>query len=201
MIRIEVWSDINCPYCFIAKRNLERALEQLMIRNETEVIWRSFELDPDGETRIETDPQLEEMARQAGLDFHMDRVVSSNSFNAHRILQLARSKNLQLEDRVKERLFEAKYSLGLDINDTENLKELGGEAGLDQNEIEDVLKTDKFTQEVRMDEMRAGQLGITAVPFFIIEKEFALAGAHPVVTFVDVLTQVMDKQGGKYVNP
>lgn len=206
MMKIEVWSDVNCPFCYIGKRHLEKALENFT-DVKVEVQWRSFELDPyskppkganqtallaqkygkDRAWAEQMNKNMTAMASQAGLDFHMDRVVPANSFNAHRLIHLA--KKHQLQDSMKEKLLSAKFVEGKDIDDETVLTECGQEVGLPETEIKNLFSSDDLADAVRADEEMAGALGITGVPFFILDKKVALSGAQPVEVFLEMLRQ------------
>lgn len=205
MIKIEVWSDINCPFCYIGKRHLENALNKFPKANLVEVEWKSFELDPytnppkgsDNTERLaikygkdrawaeQMNQNMTKMAQSAGLDFHMDKVVPANSFNAHRMIHLAKLHGLQ--NQMKEKLLSLKFTEGKDISDNEVLRNAAVEIGLDKEEVQTVLESDKFGQDVRRDEEQAGALGIRGVPFFIFNKEHSLSGAQPEEVFLAML--------------
>lgn len=207
MIKIDIWSDINCPFCYIGKRHLEKALQQFS-DDDVKIEWRSFELDPlanppkgsdhltllakkYGKTRewaLEMNQNLTNMARESGLDFHMDQLVPANSFNAHRLIHLAKSSHSQ--DAMKERLLRAKFTEGKDIGDPETLKLLAIEVGLDQTEVNDLFTNERFVHEVREDEDMAVELGIRGVPFFVFNNKLGLSGAQPVDVFSEVLAKV-----------
>ena len=205
MITIEVWSDVNCPFCYIGKRHLEKSLEGR--DDEVEVIWRSFELDPmakpekglsnnemlakkygkDLAWAQQMNQNLTNMAQESGLAFQMDKVVPANSFNAHRLIHLALSHGLQ--DQMKERLLKAKFCEGRDIGDSETLVSLGLELNLPEAEIRSTLSSHQFESEVRREEEMALELGIRGVPFFVFNKKLALSGAQPVEMFQQALNQ------------
>ncbi|WPU66862.1 DsbA family oxidoreductase [Peredibacter starrii] len=208
MIQIEVWSDINCPFCYIGKRHLEAALEKFSDKGDVVVEWKSFELDPmanppkganhhellakkynkDVAWAKEMDKNLTDMARKSGLDFHMEKQVPANSFNAHRLIHLAKQNHLQ--DQMKERLLKAKFTEGKDIGDTEVLKLLGIELGLDQKELDELFSGNRFVTDVREDEEIATELGIRGVPFFVFNKKYGVSGAQPVEVFSEILDKV-----------
>lgn len=208
MLKIEIWSDINCPFCYIGKRHLEEALSRFQLPVEIE--WRSFELDPlsippkgadqtdllaqkygkDRSWALQMNANMTKMASQVGLEFHMDIVVPANSFNAHRLIHLAKSHHMQ--DAMKERLLSAKFKEGKDIDDKSSLQQLALEVGLPIKEVVMVLDGEKYSEDVRADEEMAGALGIRGVPFFVFNKKVALSGAQPVKVFEEVLEQ-MDK--------
>lgn len=202
-MKIEIWSDINCPFCYIGKRHLEKALATFS--KEVEIEWKSFELDPhthppkgsdqmellarkygkDRAWAIQMNENMTAMAKESGLNFHMDQVVPANSFNAHRLIHLAKKHNLQGE--MKERLLSAKFVEGKDIGDSAILTALAQEVGVPAHVITHLFETDEFSAEVRSDEEMAGALGIRGVPFFVFNKKVALSGAQPVETFLEVL--------------
>lgn len=209
MISIDVWSDINCPFCYIGKRHLEMALKQF--EGETEVTWKSFELDPAGHPPKDADNtellakkygrdrkwaeemnrSMTSMAKAAGLDFHMTKIIPANSFKAHRLLHLAKDEGCQ--DQLKEKLLAAKFIEGKDIEDDEVLLNSALELGLQPPDVEEVLKSQKYSEQVRADEQEAAQHGISGVPFFVINRQYALSGAQPVESFLEVLKEVAGK--------
>lgn len=149
---VEVWADVACPWCLKGKRRLEAALEQFEHRDAVEVRWRSFELHPDAPP-------------------------ATNTFDAHRLLHLAAAHGRQHE--LKERLMRGYLGEGELMSDHAALTRLAVEAGLPEDEVRDTLATDRFAAEVREDEATARGLGISAVPFFVIDRRFGLAGAQP----------------------
>lgn len=207
MIKIEVWSDINCPYCYIGKRHLELAKEQSKNPHEIQIEWKSFELDPvshpekgsdqlellaqkygrDRKWAQEMNEKITAMAMTAGIHFHMDRVIPANSFHAHRLLHLAKEKGVQNE--LKEKLFNAKFVQGKDIGSKEELLEIALEF-LSETDIKTVLESDMFSAEVRKDEAEAAQLGINGVPFFVVNRQYALSGAQPIEAFKEVFEKL-----------
>ncbi len=205
MIRLEIWSDIVCPFCYIGKRHLEAALSQFERRDEIQVVWKSFELNPMAERNPNIDvyenlsrkygqslawakQRSEEVARSAaavGLRFDFDRARPGNSFDAHRLVHLADKRNLQ--DRAEERLFAAYFTEGEQIGDPKTLHRIGVELGLDPKEVEKMLAGDDYTSEVRQEEEEAFSLGVTGVPFFLFNRKRAVSGAQPVETFLKAL--------------
>ncbi len=205
-MQVEIWSDVVCAWCYIGKRRFEEALASFAGRDDVEVTWRSFELDPEGSrepiplTRqlaekydIDADEAAERHARTTrtaagvGLELHLDRALSGNTFDAHRVIHLARAKGLQAE--AQERLFRAYFSEGRPISDRETLAELGGSVGLDADEVRGVLESDRFADEVREDELTASRLGITGVPFFVLDRRLAMSGAQPAEVMLAALEQ------------
>ena len=208
MIKVEIWSDINCPFCYIGKRHFEAALEKFPKKDQVQVEWKSFELDPtanppkgadnyellakkygkDRKWAVEMNQNLTQMAAKAGLKFDTEHAVPANSFNAHRLIHLAKQNGLQ--DQMKEKLLSAKFVECKDINDEATLVEQGLKVGLNEAEIKDVLESEKFSVEVREDETKAAQLGISGVPFFVFNQKYALSGAQPVEAFTELLSQL-----------
>ncbi|MCI1263252.1 MAG: DsbA family oxidoreductase [Tetrasphaera jenkinsii] len=212
-MRIDVWSDIVCPFCHLGRRHLELALAQFEHRDEVGVIWHSFELDRNAEAvqsgsvlekvaakygaPIEQmRAQHEEMAAAAaavGLDFQWERLVGSNSYAAHRLLHFARS--VGRESEVTDRIMRAWYSEGQAIGDPAVLQRLAVDAGLDEAAVADVLASDDFGIEVRTDEALATQIGITGVPTFVLDQKYAVTGAQPVELMLAAIRQAWDEQG------
>ena len=208
MIKVDVWSDINCPFCYIGKRHLEKALETFSRRRDVQIEWHSFELDPEanppkgadnadllakkyGKDRnwaIEMNQNMTQMAARAGLDFHMEKVIPANSFNAHRLIHLAKEQGTQ--DAMKEKLLEAKFVRGMDINDQNTLSELAKEVGLKPDTVHELWTSERFHKDVRADEIEASRLGIRGVPFFVFNSEVGLSGAQPVSVFSEVLEKM-----------
>ena len=204
-MRVDIWSDVVCPWCYVGKRRFEAALAAFPHRDSVEVHWRSFELDPraprrrDGDRiehlaakyRIERDQaeamdrQITEAARTVGLDFQLARTQGGNSFDAHRLLHLAADHGLA--DEVKERLLQGYFSEGEPIGDPVTLARLAVDAGLPAAEVDEVLAGDRYADAVRADERHAQALGATAVPFFVVDETYGIAGAQPPEVFTNVL--------------
>ncbi len=212
-MEVEVWSDVVCPWCYLGKRRLERALDAFEHRDEVTVRWRSFELDPGApprrtETAAEhlaakyglTPEQVEAswqrltgLAAAEGLEYRLPDTKGGSSFDAHRLLQLARE--LGLQDAVKERFLRAHFTEGLPLGDRETLARVAVEAGLPQDEVDEVLATDRFAQEVRDDERRAQQLGIGGVPFFAIDGRYGVSGAQSSDHLLQALREAWETRG------
>lgn len=204
-MKIEIWSDVMCPFCYIGKRRFERALEQFP--GEVEVEWKSFQLDPSMKTNPnqsvnemlaerkgwsmeyarDANKHVTEMAKAEGLEYDMDKAVVANSFDAHRLIQLAKSKHLG--DLAEEALFRSYFTEGKNIDDRDTLLAIGGEIGLDAGEVKAVLSGTAFTMEVNADIEDARRIGVTGVPFFVANRKFAVSGAQHSETFVQFLEQ------------
>lgn len=206
-MKIEIWSDIMCPFCYIGKRQLETALKQFP-ENEFEIEWKSFQLDPSitpqpgkdvytylAERKGMTLEQSKEMhkgvaerAKSVGLDYNFDKAVISNSLEAHRIIQLAKTK--KLGDEIEEIFFKAYFTGGRDLNDGPTLIELAEKAGLNKEEVLEVLQSDTlFIKEVEHDINEAQQIGVQGVPFFVFDRKYAVSGAQPVEAFVQTIKE------------
>ncbi len=204
-MHVEIWSDIACPWCYVGKRRFEAALAAFEHRDEVEVTWRSFELDPTAPREREGDAaahlaekygtsleqaqamldRMTETAAGDGLEFRFDLARGGNTFDAHRLLHLAAAHGAQ--DAVKERFMRAYLTEGELIADHAVLERLGVEAGLPADEVRDVLATDRYAAEVRDDEHTAGALGISAVPFFVVDRRIGASGAHDPEVLLDLL--------------
>ena len=205
-MRVDIWSDVVCPFCYIGKKRLEHVAEEAGI--ELEVHWHSFQLDPDapatheasnterlakkyGRSIAETEEMqrnIAAMAAEEGIDFQWQKANSGNSFNAHRIIHLAQSKGLGNE--AKEAFFHAYMTEGLAIGEREVVEEIASRIGLDNAEVEYVLDSNEFTDFVQHDEKIAReQLQVTGVPFFVFNQKLALSGAQPREVFLQVLQQ------------
>ena len=205
-MNVEIWSDVVCPWCYIGKRRFEAALARFPHREQVEVVWRSFELDPT--LPADAGPADEELARRRGLTlpearamheetermgagmgirFDFARARRGNTFDAHRVLHMA-----QAEGRgtaVLDRLLAAYFAEGEPIGDRDALARIAGSGGLDPAAVSEMLAGDAYAAEVRADEREAAALGITAVPFFVIDRRFGLAGAHPADTIREAVAQ------------
>lgn len=196
-MKIDIWSDVACPWCYVGKRRLEGALRAFEHSSEVTVIWHSFELDPGAPEAVDGEPvtrlaakyrvsRADAEAMQArmtaaaageGLQFHLDRVRSGNTHHAHRLLHLALESGRQ--DQLKERLLAAYFTEGAAVGDRRVLLGLAVEAGLDEQAAREVLQGDAFGSAVRDDEREAARLGITGVPFFVIDRTYGISGAQP----------------------
>jgi predicted DsbA family dithiol-disulfide isomerase len=204
-VKVEIWSDVVCPWCYIGKRHFEAALAAFDHRDEVEVVWRSYELDPTapperegdyagriaakyGMTREEAQVRIDRItstAAQAGLVFDFDIARPGNTFDAHRLIHLGAERGLQ--DVVKERLLAATFVEGEPIGDRETLVRLAAAAGLDPEEARTVLEGDAHAEAVRADEREAVAYAISGVPFFVIDQTYGISGAQPPEVFIEIL--------------
>lgn len=204
---VEIWSDIACPWCYVGKRRFEAALEQFEHRDDVNVTWRSFELDPGAprertgdraerlaekygmtvEQAREAEQQLTGVAAGEGLPFRFDIARSGTTFDGHRLVHLAQTHGLQ--DEMKERLLRAYFTEGELMSDPDTLVRLAGEIGIDEQEVREMLAGDRYAVEVRDDERTAGELGISAVPMFVVDRKLGASGAQPPDALLDLLRQ------------
>ena len=204
-MKINIWSDIRCPFCYIGKRKFELALEQFQHKDKVEVIWRSFQLDPGLKTQPETNvldylakikgitreqagqmhEHVKEVAQEVGLTFNFEKSVLANSLNGHRLIQLAKANDLG--DVAEELLFKAHFTDGKNIDDPETLLRIGTAIGLVEQDVRRVLRSDDFKEEVKADELLGRSIGIRGVPFFIFNDKYALSGAQSPEIFLQTL--------------
>ena len=208
-MKVEVWSDIMCPFCYIGKRNYESALEQFADKNNVEIEWYCFQLDPtipesteekvsvyqylaarkgmSYEQSVEMHKGVIETAKKAGLTYNFDKAVVANSFNAHKMIQLAKTKGLG--DAIEERLFLAYFTEGKDLGTVATLVELGKETGLKEEEIIAAIESEEFAYKVNQDIREAQNIGVRGVPFFVFNRKYGISGAQPPKAFLQTLNQ------------
>jgi predicted DsbA family dithiol-disulfide isomerase len=206
-MRIEIWSDVICPWCYIGKRNFENALVDFPNKDKVEVVWRSFELDPESPRQLPgtleemlaqkyhvsqqeaaaMNARVTEVAKVAGLDYQLAKARPGNTFDAHRLLHFAASR--QLGDKATERLMHAYFSEALPVGDRAALALLAPQFGIAEKEVLEMLESDAYADEVRADEARAAKFGIKGVPFFVFDEKTGISGAQPVEAFADALRQ------------
>ena len=209
-MQVEIWSDIACPWCYVGKRRFDAALAAFEHRDEVTVTWRSFELDPQapvarsddsathlaqkyGMTREQAQAsqrKLADVAAADGLDMRFDLSRGGNTFDAHRLVHLAEAHGLQ--DAMTERLMRAYFTEGEPIGDPDALVRLAVDVGLPEDEVRDVLATDRYAAEVRDDERTAASLGIHAVPFIAVDRRIGAAGARPPEALGELLRQAWE---------
>jgi predicted DsbA family dithiol-disulfide isomerase len=204
-MQVEIWSDVVCPWCYLGKKRFERALADFEHRDQVQVVYRSFELDPTAPQGVTTPTverlaekygmspaqagqaqrQMEDRAAADGLTFRMDGLRSGNTRDAHRLLQLAREAGLQ--DNLMERLHRAYFTDQESVFDHESLTRIASEAGLDREDVAAVLASDQYAEHVDTDEQMAQALGATGVPLFVIDRKYGISGAQPPETIASVL--------------
>ena len=211
-MRIEIWSDIMCPFCYIGKKRFDDALAQFEHKDEVEIEWKSFMLSPD----LKTDPtknnnqflaehkgiSLEEatgmnnyvtdMAAQAGLTYDFNKAIVANSFNAHRFSHFAKQYGKQNE--AEEKLFAAYFTEGKNIDDAETLMAMAAELGLDVTKLANVMGSGAYAKDVMADIDEAQELGIRGVPFFVLNRKYAISGAQETTVFLDTLQKAFAEE-------
>ncbi|MCC6371078.1 MAG: DsbA family oxidoreductase [Bacteroidia bacterium] len=223
-MKVEIWSDVMCPFCYIGKRKFEAALDKFKNKENVEIVWKSFQLNPN----LVTDPSkntiqhlaetkgwtmdytrntiayVTNMAKEVGLNYDFDKAVVANSFDAHRLIQMAKKHNKG--DAAEERLFKAYFTEGKNTADHATLIALGKEIGLNETEVKTMLAGKEFSNEVLKDLSEAEQLRISGVPFFVFDRKYAVSGAQDSQVFADTMAKawedyakthalVIDKEG------
>jgi predicted DsbA family dithiol-disulfide isomerase len=213
-LKVQIWSDIMCPFCYIGKRRIEEALQNFEHKEAVEIEWKSYQLDAsfiaspednmvehlaekyrkDNDWAQNMLDNMTQNAKTAGLDFHFEKAILANSFNAHRLLHLAKKYNLAND--LEELLFKAYLTEGKNVNDLDTLGKLGIEVGLDSEEISQVLNSDTYGSEVQQDQEEANAIGVQGVPFFVLDNKYAISGAQPAAAFLETLEKVWEE--GKF---
>ncbi len=222
-ITVEIWSDIVCPWCTIGKRRFEKGLESFAGKDQVDVIWRSYQLDPGAPTETDENvnamlarrkgisveeaasmnDHVSAMAAAEGLDFRFDRALFVNTFDAHRLIHFAATTGSMAA--ANERLLNAYFSEGRNIADHDTLIALAVEIGLDADAVRAMLAGDAYTEDVAADVRRGNAFGVRGVPFFIIDEKYAVSGAQSPEIFLTALEQawseghrlVMMEEGGE----
>lgn len=212
-MKVEIWSDIVCPFCYVGKKHLELALEQLPFKNEVEVIWRSYMLDPNlpveglnktkkaylvedkGYSLEQVEgmmKHLEAAGKEIGIDFNHDDLVPVNTLQAHRLTHFAQERGKGNE--MEEALFYAHFTAAENVGDKEVLTRLATSIGLEKAEVETFLASNQELEAVQADIEVAKNLGISGVPFFVLDQKYGVSGAQPVEVFVEALTQAYNEK-------
>lgn len=211
-MKVEIWSDIVCPFCYIGKRKFEKALENFPAREEVEIVWRSFQLDPQMkvipgqsvhqylaqrkgvslEKGKEMNAYMTQMAREVGLEYNFDKAIINNTTDAHRLLHLAKKNGVQND--LKEKLFAAYYTAGKDIADHDVLVSIGESAGLEAPDIREMLSGDEYLDKVKYDQHVAEEIGANGVPFYVFNNKYGVSGAQAPEVFEEVLNKVWEEQ-------
>jgi predicted DsbA family dithiol-disulfide isomerase len=213
-MNVEIWSDVACPWCYIGKRHFEAALAEFEHADDVSVTWRSFELDPSTPAEVPgasveiiarkygMSPEQAQAAEQrvtqtaalAGLEYHLDRSRLGSTFDAHRIVHLAKEHGLQ--DAMKERMFRARFTEGKLMSDPDTLVELATEVGLPEDQVRATLASDRFADDVRNDEDTAREFGISGVPMFVVDRQFGASGAQPPEQLLGLLRHAWESRAG-----
>jgi predicted DsbA family dithiol-disulfide isomerase len=204
-MKIEIWSDVVCPFCYIGKRRLESALAEFPDKEQIEIVWKSFQLDANAAFQEGTNiyknladkkgwtedyakqvsNQVTEMAKQEGLFFEFEKAIPANTFKAHRLIHFAATHKLQ--DKAKESLLAAFFVEGKNIEDTDSLINIGLSIGLNKTDLINLFNSEAFTNDVEIDIYDAQQIGVQGVPFFVFDRKYAVSGAQPVEVFLKTL--------------
>jgi len=210
-IHIEIWSDIMCPFCFLGKRKFEQALEQFEGKNQVQIEWKSFQLNPElvtdtamsvtdylcdvkhisREQATQMNAFIGQSGKAVGIDYHFDNVVLYNTMLAHRVLHYAKS--IGQHHEAEERFFLAHFTEGKNLDDAQTLLELAEEMKWDKSAVQQIIDTDEYTHEVRMDMYEAQQLGISGVPFFLFNEKIGVSGAQDPSVFLEALREAAEK--------
>jgi predicted DsbA family dithiol-disulfide isomerase len=209
-MKVQIWSDIVCPFCYIGKRKFEKALAAFKHQGKLTIEWKSFQLDSkliskpgknlneylaeskgwSLEHACEMNDYVTAMAEQVGLEYHLDKAIVANSLNAHRLMHLAKLNGNQ--NAVAELLFKSYFTDGENIDSHVTLERIGAEAGIDEKKIQNMLNSDEFTQEVKADIREAQDNRIRGVPFFLFNESFAVSGAQDPAIFLNALNKAND---------
>lgn len=209
---VDIWSDVACPFCYIGKRKFELALEKFTGKEQVNIVWRSFQLDPEakpvpGKTQAEVlaqkkgwsleqtrniMAQVSATAAEVGLHYNMDSVVTANTFNAHRLTHLGNKHGRQNE--VEEGLFKAYFIEGKDVGSVAVLTQIGLEAGIPEAELTALFLGNEFAGAVQIDQLEAQHVGVRGVPFFVFNKKYAVSGAQSPEVFLQVLDRVWEEE-------
>lgn len=211
-MKVDIWSDVRCPFCYLGKKKFEAALESFPEKDKVEVVWHSFQLDPNLKTQPEINTiehfvktkgvseeqakqmfdNVTKMAKEVGINFNLEKAIIANSGNAHRLIQFAKSKNLGNE--IEEALFKVHFLDRKNIDDLQVLVQTGVSIGLKKEEVKAVMETDAFSYEVKQDEMQARNIGVSGVPFFVFDDKYAVSGAQPTEIFLQTIEKVFEKE-------
>lgn len=206
-MKIEIWADYACPFCYIGKNTLDRAIETLGISDNVEIVYKAFQLDPSA-PNVSTENTITHLSKKyrvpyseaekmvnnvilhgknEGLDFRFDIVQGTNTFNAHRLTKLAGKINQS--SRLNKALYEAYFTKGINLAQIENLVEIGKTLELDSNQLNDFFESNQLENEVKWDIEEANRKGIHAVPYFLIDGKKSIKGAQPIASFIQILSE------------
>ncbi|WP_177764973.1 DsbA family protein [Flavobacterium sp. I3-2] len=211
-MKVQIWSDVMCPFCYIGKKNFEKSLANLAFKDEIEIEWKSFQLDPTlSETSGEftskqylmekkgfsesqynqMQERLNEMGKAAGIDFSVANPIAANTLKAHKILHLA--KQFGKQNEMEELLFKAHFEKGLNVAGTNVLLDLGKQVEIDADSIHKALNDETIAYEVQQDILEARSIGVSGVPFFVLNNKYAVSGAQPAEVFTDAMQQAFSE--------
>lgn len=213
-LKIEIWSDVMCPFCYIGKRKIENAINDFPHKSKVEIEWKSFQLDPttksqpgkstydylaekygrDRQWSVEMHENVTNQAKAEGLEYNFDTAIIANSFDAHRLSHLA--KKYGKGNELEELIFKAYFTEGKDVSEIETLVDLGRNVGLDETEIRNMLASKQFKEAVQNDIIEAQQIGVRGVPFFVLDRKYAISGAQPNEVFTETLEKAWENWVG-----
>lgn len=211
-MKVEIWSDVACPFCYIGKKHFEAALASVPFKDKVEVEWKSFQLDPSipneginmtsaeylekhkGYPKEQLDAMFEQLKKQGegvGINFRNDISIPANTFRAQRLIHLA--KTIDKAAEMEEALFYAHFTEGKDVNDTDVLVELAKKIGFDSEKAKTFILSEEKSDEVKSEIIEASQLKIQGVPFFVVDRKYGISGAQPIEVFTQALTQAFEE--------
>jgi len=216
MMKIELWSDFACPFCYIGKKRFEQALEAFPHKDKVEVVFKAYQLNPNAPTVMTASPaetfakghrmsvdqakqrfdMFQTQAKTVGLTYNYDIIQMTNSFDAHRLAKWANGYGKEYE--LTDRLMKAYFTDGLNIADQETLVKLAREVGLDSNEANKVLSSNDYADQVRSEITEGQQIGVQGVPFFVLNRKYGVSGAQPVEYFAQVLDKLWEEEKPKF---
>lgn len=210
-MKIEIFSDINCPFCYIGKKHLDQALESLPFKDDLEIVYKGYQLDPNlpiqgldmskeqyliehkGYPKEQIQGmfnQIKQAGVQLGITMNLESIIPVNTLRAQKLVQLAQDK--QVVSQVEDLLFKAHFTDGKNIGDIELLKQIGQQANLDAKEVQQALNSVELDNRITKDIQLAKEIGVTGVPFFILDRKYAISGAQPIQAFISGITQAYD---------
>ena len=210
-MKVEIWSDIMCPFCYIGKKNFEKAVQELPFKDQIEIEWKSFQLDPtlDSSETMTTNEyfrnkkgvsveqakqmtaQVAVMGKASGIDFNFENAFITNTYKAHQLLHLA--KKYSKTNEVKEELFKAHFIEGKNVGNDNVLTEIAQSVGISDTDIQNCLQNNEFENDIQVDIKQAKDNRISGVPFFILDGKYGISGAQPAEFFVNALTQTYNE--------
>jgi predicted DsbA family dithiol-disulfide isomerase len=217
-MKVEIWSDVMCPFCYIGKRRFEKALNSFSHKANVEVVWKSFQLNPamktDPEKNInqylaevkgwsvdqakEMNARVTDMAKEVGLNYDFDKAVVANSLKAHQVIQLAKGEGKG--DDMEEALFDAYFTKGLNIDDEGTLVQLASAVGLEEASVRAAVHSQEYVEKVEEDVYEARQIGVSGVPYFVFNDKYAVSGAQATETFAGALEKAFGEWEKQYKN-
>ncbi len=212
LMQIEVWSDISCPFCYLGKKNFEKALDESGYRDRVLVTWRSYQLNPGMRTEpglslydflkrekgwdksdvIATEARLNQAGKAAGIQYQFDRIVVANTMRAHALLHFAGKQGKQ--QQVGDQLFQAYFTEGVNVDDAASLVRLAGKCGLDTTGLEQSMSSGSYDADIRNDIAEAERLNIRGVPYFLVDRKYAVSGAQEPQVFIDTLKKAFGEK-------